>query len=71
MLYSINNLSSKCGHKCILSKEKCCNCSDSNKVSEQYKYFCSICKTMPKYSIKKLSTISTIKEENHVLGFFT
>ena len=62
----------KCGHKCILSKEICCNCSENNNnLSNQYKYFCSICKNMPKYSINNISTISTMKKENHVFGFFT
>lgn len=71
MPYSINNLN-KCGHKCILSKEICCNCSENNnKLANQYKYFCSICKNMPKYSINNISTISTITKENHVFGFFT
>ena len=69
MPYSISII--KCGHRCGLSKEKCCNCADNSKISEEYKYYCTLCKPNKTENKSQLSTLSTIKEEKYTLGFFT
>jgi hypothetical protein len=69
MPYSISII--KCGHRCGLSKEKCCNCADNSKIAEEFKYYCTLCKTNKAEKKSQLSILSTIKEEKYTLGFFT